>query len=341
MSAPQVLLTGGTGHIGFRTLREALEQGYTVRAVVRSTEKGESIQKNPALGHIKDLNSRLSFVVVPDLLAPNAFDGTLSGIEYIIHIASPLIGTVSGDLEEGFVKPALQGTLSVLESAKKAGGVKKVVITSSAVAIIPTGVLVGLQKGEKVYTADDRADDIPAPFPNESVAYVASKVAALKAAEAWVEKEKPDFDVIHIHPSYVGGRNDQTRSLGEFVNGTNSYFLSTVLGHSSTEPRIASYVHVDDVAKAHVGSLSPSITGTQSFLLSNAGGEATWDDAKKIVARHFPDVVKQGLLPNNGSQADGFARMDIRKTEDAFGKLKDFEAIIVSIVEHYLELKQN
>jgi hypothetical protein len=33
--------------------------------------------------------------------------------------------------------------------------------------------------------------------------------------------------------------------------------------------------------------------------------------------------------------------MDIRKTEDAFGILKDFEAIIVSIVEHYLELKQN
>jgi nucleoside-diphosphate-sugar epimerase len=340
MSTPQVLLTGGTGHIGFRTLREALEQGYTVRAVVRSTEKGESIRKNPALGRIKDLSSRLSFVVVPDLLAPDAFDGTLSGIKYIIHIASPLIGTVSGDLEEGFVKPAVQGTLSVLEAAKKAGGVKKIVITSSAVAIVPTGVLVGLQKGDKTYTADDRADDIPTPFPNEPVAYVASKIAALKAAEAWVEKEKPDFDVIHIHPSYVGGRNDQTRSIDDFTYGTNAYFLSAVLGQSSTESRLASYVHVDDVAKAHIGSLSSSITGTQSFLLSNAGSEATWDDAKEIVARHFPDAVKQGLLPNNGSQASGFVELDIRKTEEAFGKLKGFEAIVVSIAEHYLELKQ-
>ncbi|OAL04207.1 NAD dependent epimerase/dehydratase [Phaeosphaeriaceae sp. SRC1lsM3a] len=341
MSTPQVLLTGGTGHIGFRTLREALEQGYTVRAVVRSSEKAESIRNNPALKHITGLDSKLSFVVIPDLLAPDAFDEPLNGIEYIIHIASPLIGTVSGDLEEGFVKPAVQGTLSVLNSAKKVGGVKKVVITSSAVAIVPTGVLVGLQKGDKIYTADDRANDIPAPFANDRVAYVASKIAALKAAEAWVEKEKPDFELIHIHPSYVGGRNDQTRSLGDFVYGTNGYFLSTVLGQSSTEPRLATYVHVDDVAKAHVGSLSPSITGNQSFILSNAGGEATWDDAKNIVASHFPNAVKEGLLPNNGSQPGGVVKIDIKKTEDAFGKLKGFETIIVSIAEHYLELRQN
>jgi nucleoside-diphosphate-sugar epimerase len=341
MSTPQVLLTGGTGHIGFRTLREALEQGYTVRAVVRSTEKGESIRKNPALNHIENLDSKLSFVVVPDLLAPDAFDSVISGIKYIIHIASPLIGTVSGDLEEGFVKPAVQGTLAVLNSAKKAGGVERIVITSSAVAIVPTGVLVGLQKGDKTYTADDRADDIPAPFPNEPVAYVASKIAALKAAEAWVAKEKPGFDVIHIHPSYVGGRNDQTRSIADFVYGTNGYFLTAALGQTSTEPRLATYVHVDDVAKAHVGSLSPSITGNQSFILSNAGDEASWDDAKSIVASHFPDAVKQGLLPNNGSQATAFIKVDVKKTEDAFGKLKNFEEIIVSIAEHYLELKQN
>jgi nucleoside-diphosphate-sugar epimerase len=341
MSAPQVLITGSTGHIGFRTLREALEQGYTVRAVVRSTEKGESIRNNHALDHIENVDSKLSFVVIPDLLAPDAFDGALDGIKYIIHIASPLIGTVSGDSEEGFVKPAVQGTLSVLNSAKKVGGVEKIIITSSAVAIIPTGVLVGLQKGDKTYTADDRADEIPAPFPNEPVAYVASKIAALKAAEAWVVKEKPNFAVIHIHPSYVGGRNDQTRSIADFAYGTNSYFLSTVLGQSSTELRLAAYVHVDDVAKAHVGSLSPAITGNQSFILSNAGGEATWDDAKRVVANHFPHAVKQGLFPNNGSQAGGFTKMDIKKTENAFGKLKDFEAIIRSIAEHYLELKQN
>jgi nucleoside-diphosphate-sugar epimerase len=339
MSAPQVLLTGGTGHIGFRTLREALEQGYTVRAVVRSTEKGDSIRKNAALNHIENLESKLSFVVIPDLLAPDAFDTALSGIKYIIHIASPLIGTVSGDLEEGFVKPAVEGTLSVLKSAKKVGGVKRIVITSSAVAVIPTAVLGGLQKGDKTYTADDRADDIPAPYPNESVAYVASKIAALKAAEAWVAKEKPHFDVIHIHPSYVGGRNDQTRSIADFVYGTNSYFLSVVLGQSSTESRLASYVHVDDVAKAHVGSLSPSITGNQSFLLSNTGDEAAWEDAKQIVARHFPEAVKQGLLPNNGTQPSEFATLDIKKTEDTFGKLQDFEAIVVGITKHYLELK--
>jgi nucleoside-diphosphate-sugar epimerase len=112
-----------------------------------------------------------------------------------------------------------------------------------------------------------------------------------------------------------------------------------VLGKSSTESRLASYVHVDDVAKAHVGSLSPSITGNQSFLLSNSGDEAAWEDAKQIVARHFPEAVKQGLLPNNGTQPSEFATLDIKKTEDTFGKLQDFEAIVVGVTKHYLELK--
>ena len=31
--------------------------------------------------------------------------------------------------------------------------------------------------------------------------------------------------------------------------------------------------------------------------------------------------------------------MDVKKTEDAFGRLEGFESIIVGVVEHYIELK--
>lgn len=340
MARPElVLLTGGSGHIGFRTLRQALEAGYAVRAVVRSAQKSAAIRNNPALSHIPDLDSRLTFVEVPDFLAPNAFDEAVKGVQHIVHVASPLMWSVGNeDLEDTMVKPAVQGTLAVLESAKKAGGVKKVVVTSSAVALIPTAVLRGVETTDKVFRVEDRAESIPPPYPHPMIAYVASKIAALKEAEAWTAREKPEFDVIHIHPSYVGGRDDQTRSLADFKSGTNAYMISSVLGQSDSNPRLATYVHVDDVAEAHIGSLSPSISGHQSFALTNHGGEATWDDAKEIVAKHFPDAVQKGLLPNNGMQAGAYAYSDIRKTEEAFGKLKSFEDIVVSVAGHYLEL---
>ena len=66
-----VLITGGTGHLGYRTLVDALEASYTVRAAVRSPSKGDQILAAPS---IKALNvgPKLTFVNVPDIVAPAA-----------------------------------------------------------------------------------------------------------------------------------------------------------------------------------------------------------------------------------------------------------------------------
>jgi len=218
-----VLVTGGTGFIGFRTLRYALEEGYTVRAAVRNEAKAENIRRNSTLSSIKDLSSKLSFVIVPDFLADGAFDKAVKGIKYVLHLASPLTTgfTVTDDLEAGIIKPAVQGTLGLFESAKKEPSIKRIVVTSSMVAIPPIAVLIGQQASEHVFTPADRAHDVPGPYPAVIVAYVQSKIAALKEGEAWVEKHKPQFDVIHIHPSYVGGRNDLAQNVEELCSGTN------------------------------------------------------------------------------------------------------------------------
>ena len=362
-----VLVTGGTGFIGFRTLRYALEEGYTVRAAVRSEAKAETIRRNSTLSSIKDLSSKLSFTIVPDFLADGAFDEAVKGVKYVLHVASPLTTgfTVTDDLEAGIIKPAVQGTLGLFESAKKESSVKRIVVTSSMVAIPPIAVLIGQQASEHVFSPKDRAHDVPGPYPAVIVAYVQSKIAALKEGEAWVEKHKPQFDVIHIHPSFVGGRNDLAQNVEELCTGTNPseyppesipslrheltylaapVFLESVLGKDSDEypgPRVANYIDVDDVAKAHVLSLSEKVAGGQSFLLTNEGGDMKWNDAQAIAKKHFPDAVKSGPLPNDFAEQQFMVlHCDISKTEETFGKSKSYEETIKAIVGQYLELKE-
>lgn len=269
MANDLVLITGATGHLGFRVLRSALEHGYRVRAAVRSEQKASTLKSNPVLQATKGF-SDLSFIVVPDFLAPGAFNQAAQGIKYIIHVASPLAGSVpeDADMEKHFIQPAVQGTLGVFESASKSGTVSRIVVTSSVLAIIPPSAFVAADG--QTYSAENRVSEVQPPFANAMVAYAASKIAALNRAEAWLESEKPSFDVIHIHPSFIFGRDDLTASTADFQSGTNRLPLNIALGKSGMElPNNWNYVK--DTAELHVLSLDPKIPGNQSFIASSNG----------------------------------------------------------------------
>ena len=63
-----------------------------------------------------------------------SFDEMAKGCDAIVHIASPFILNVK-DAKRDLLDPAVIGTSNVLEAANKSGSVKKVVLTSSVVAI--------------------------------------------------------------------------------------------------------------------------------------------------------------------------------------------------------------
>jgi len=245
------------------------------------------------------------------------------------------------------VQPAIKGTIGILEAAKKEPGVKKVVITNSVVAIPPLAVLLGKQQTDQVFTSADRAHDVLQPYPAVGVAYIQSKIASLRAVEEWMRKNENDrsFDIITIHPGYVGGMSDVAKSTSELLSGTNSKFLAPVLGKAAAEragSAAANPVDVEDVAKAHIESLRDDIVGDQAFLLTNKGGDVDWNDAKTITAKHYPEAVKSGRLPNDGVIPQYFfLRCDIEGTENTFGKLKSFEDTITGLVGQYLELLAN
>ena len=67
-------------------------------------------------------------------------DEAVKDVSYIIHIASPIVlkGEIAPEnYEKELVEPAISATISILNAASKTTGVKRVVITSSVVALIP------------------------------------------------------------------------------------------------------------------------------------------------------------------------------------------------------------
>src|SRR3569833_4602007 len=92
MPGDLVLLTGASGHVGYLILIELLNSGYSVRAAVRSESKADKIRALPSLKGIAPSATQLSFITVPDIAAPGAYDEAARGVTYIIHVAAPVPG---------------------------------------------------------------------------------------------------------------------------------------------------------------------------------------------------------------------------------------------------------
>jgi nucleoside-diphosphate-sugar epimerase len=342
MAGELVLITGGTGLIGIKTIQIALKAGYSVRAAVRSQEKANAVLATPT---IKALNpgSKLTFVIVPDILADNAYDEAVKGVKFIIHSASPVVkgeGFTPDQFETGLVEPALKGTASILTAAYKTPGIKRIVITSSEVAIIPWEEFIA----KEVDTVFDDTYETPlpaGPYQHEFEAYSASKVRALVATKEFVKEKQPEWDVINILPSFVVGDNEMITDPKKISDGTVSAAFAQVLGGDSGWGAVPSTsVHVADVARLHVESLDPKIEGNQNFLAVSEGERGTiWGDAIEIVNRNFPEAVKNGILPNNGTALTKRTKLDASRTEKVFGfKFQSYEEQVKSVVKQYLGL---
>jgi uncharacterized protein YbjT (DUF2867 family) len=87
MSSPLVLITGASGHLGFRVLVLALEAGYRVVSTIRKEDQAKKISGKPS---VRPHHNRLTFAVVKDIAALKAFDKAIEGVTHVIHVASPI-----------------------------------------------------------------------------------------------------------------------------------------------------------------------------------------------------------------------------------------------------------
>ena len=295
---------------------------------------------------------------MPDITIDGAFVDALKDVTYVLHIASPLPSPVSlfdiilyssgsigfltdicqdADPETGIVRPAVQGTTSILKSAANVPSVRRVVITSSIVALIPHDQL---SNGDitTVYTRESRVRPLPmGPYQSPVEGYRASKALALDAAEKFQREVKPGFSIVHVMPGYVFGANELVSDAASVSSGSNAIFMS-MLGTEELDPTFGAVVHLDDVSRIHVGALDEEkVPAGANFITAIP---VKFEHTLDIVKRLFPEAVEDGRLPFIGRQTMPLT-IDIQATVDAFGPLKGYEEMVKSVVGQYLRLLAN
>src|SRR6266705_635743 len=131
--AELVLVTGGSGYIAGWCIAELLSRGYEVRTTVGDPGREQTVADavSSAAGAAGPAG-RLSFAVA-DLTADGGWDAAVKGVDYVLHVASPL----GGGTPDAMIAAARDGTLRVLRAAVAAGA-KRVVMTSAANAASPS-----------------------------------------------------------------------------------------------------------------------------------------------------------------------------------------------------------
>ncbi|MGD2271768.1 MAG: aldehyde reductase [Desulfobacterales bacterium] len=270
-----VLVTGSTGYLASWIVKMLLEKGYRVNATARDTS---NIQKTEHLRAFEKSSAGRLQLFESDLLESGSFAEPMQDCELVIHTASPFFITGIKNAEEELIRPALEGTRNVLESATRSFTVKRVVLTSSVAAIFgdhaecalaPKGIFT-----EKEWNTTSSAEHQP---------YAYSKTIAER--EAWGIASKQDrWDLITINPGWILGPSVSKRkdsmsinTMIEFGNGT---YKSGVPGlHTNI-------VDVRDVASAHIkAGYTPEASG-RHILVS---GEATLLEIANILRKHFGD----------------------------------------------------
>ncbi|BBH18104.1 NAD-dependent epimerase [Nocardioides baekrokdamisoli] len=239
-SAP-VLVTGGSGYVASWIVRYLLEDGRTVRATVRNPDKASGLEHLHALA--QEHPGRLTLHKA-DLLEEGSYTEAMQGCELVIHTASPfLIGKVN-DPYEDLVRPALEGTKNVLDSVEATASVKRVVLTSSVVAIYGDAVEM---RGKDAFTEADW--NTTSSLRHQPYSY--SKTVAEQ--EAWKRAEAQDrWDLVTIHPGLVLGPALTNVSVsGSMATMKMFTDYSQATGTARLEFGI---VDVRDVARAHIAA---------------------------------------------------------------------------------------
>ena len=228
-----VCVTGASGFIGTHVVRELLEKGYRVRACVQSLS---DMSQYAYMTSLPGADTHLAFAQ-GDLLTPGAYDKAVADSEMVIHMASPYMIDVKNP-QTDLVDPALQGTLNVLYACAKAGGVKRVVLTSSMAAITDEA------DDDTVFTENDWNE-------KSSLSrnpYYFSKTEAEKAAWDFIAEKKPGFDLVVINPFVVIGP-----ALNPGLNTSNKILVDLMSGAYPGIMKLNwGFVDVRDVARAHV-----------------------------------------------------------------------------------------
>ena len=268
-----ILVTGGTGYLASWIIKMLLEDGIDVHATVRDSSNTAKIEHLTTLANQSSATLKLFDA---DLLKKGSFEEAMGDCELVFHTASPFIISDIKNPEAELIRPAKEGTINVLESANKNDTVKRIVLTSSVVAIY--GDNADIKKTPNSIFTEKEWNVTSSP---EHQPYSYSKTIAEK--EAWSIAEGQDkWDLISINPGWILGPSLSKRTDSLSIKTMIEYGDGT---YKTGVPEIGMGIaDVRDVATAHVkAGFTPKANGRHIIV----NKEATLLDIADILAKKF------------------------------------------------------
>jgi len=204
---------------------------------------------------------------------------------------------MTGDDPHELIRPALNGTVGMLQSALKNGSaVKRIVITSSTATVreaVPE---------DRTFSEVDWNNDALKKVEEQGrdasfmTKYQASKVLAEKGAWDFCgqHKDKISWDLTVVIPPYVFGPPIQEVTAPARLNASIRAWYDAVFGEGTqTEDYLCRqgpcWVDVRDLAEAHIRSLEREEAGGERIIIS--AGEFVWNDWIEVAKSLSPSPV--------------------------------------------------
>lgn len=271
----KVLVTGGTGFLAGWTIRKLLEQGYEVRTTVRSEKKESAVTS--MLQHEGVDTENLTFATC-DLTKADGWDEAMQGIDYVLHVASPLGGNNHED--PMLIPTAKSGVENVIGAAIRAG-VKKVVMTSSEAANYPDKKDTNPAVNEEFWTDMD----------NKWITnYQRSKIIAERTAWEMIGRQSVTKLATILPGAILGPYMDGKRS------STDQIFEMLLKGTPS--PNVIYPVgDVRDLAELHILAMKSEKADGQRFIAESE--EMSMPQMARILKEAYPDrKVSTVVIPD-------------------------------------------
>ncbi|MDE2796967.1 MAG: NAD-dependent epimerase/dehydratase family protein [Gemmatimonadota bacterium] len=274
---------------------------------------------------------------------PGGFDRAMAGCALVFHTASPLIVRDVEDPVSDLVEPATRGTRNVLEAANRTPSVRRVVLTSSIVAVY----------GDAADLEDLGADRFDERHWNSTSnerhqPYSYSK--RLAEQMAWeMAGDQDRWDLVVVNPGLVlgPGLSPHTKAEGVLImlDFGNGYYT---FGAPELEFAI---VDVRDVAEGHLRARLMSGASGRHILVSESRSVI---EIAEVLRGHFGDgfpfprhtvsrAVALMLAPRRGipqavaKRNLGYPlRFSNRRAREALGMR--FRPAAESVVEHFQQL---
>jgi len=301
-------VAGGGGYIGSWLVKTLLENGYTVHATLRDPGNPS---KNSFLLSLPGAQERLRLFKA-DLCEEGSFDSAINGCHGVFLVATTMVFG-SKDPENDIVNAAIQGTLNVLKSCKRAENVRRVVFTSSLSAAVPFDKSL-LVIDESCWTSLD----VIGKSNDHGRLYAKVKTLTEKAVLQF-GKENQSLAVVSIVLPIVAGTSiTSTAPISmhiplSLITGNPQLYGSLLQTRDIFLGDSVSLIHVQDACNAHVFLMEhPALEGRYICC----GNAATIPELAHIISEHYPQYTIKAKLDESVVAAGCARAISSKKLSD-------------------------